>query len=47
MVTSDAGKFYLKVEKGRKPRIQLFEKLRNAQVSVVSFILSKQNFNNY
>uniref|UniRef100_A0A0R3RZZ0 ANK_REP_REGION domain-containing protein n=1 Tax=Elaeophora elaphi TaxID=1147741 RepID=A0A0R3RZZ0_9BILA len=34
MVKSDAGKFYLKVEKGRKPRIQLFEELRNAQVTV-------------
>ncbi|KAM3717611.1 tRNA nuclease CdiA [Dirofilaria immitis] len=34
MVTNDSGKFYLKVEKGRKPRVQLFEKLRNAQVTI-------------
>ncbi|KAL3984582.1 hypothetical protein ACH3XW_35115 [Acanthocheilonema viteae] len=34
MVTSDAEKFYLKVEKGRKPRIKLFEELRNALVTV-------------
>lgn len=32
MVTSDAGKLYLKVEKGRKPQIRLFEESRNAQV---------------
>lgn len=37
MITSDAGKFYLKVEKGRKPRIQLFDELRNAQVCIISF----------
>uniref|UniRef100_A0A915Q2W3 Uncharacterized protein n=1 Tax=Setaria digitata TaxID=48799 RepID=A0A915Q2W3_9BILA len=34
MVANDAGKFYLKVEKGRKPRVQLFEELRNAQVTI-------------
>ncbi|VDK79058.1 unnamed protein product [Litomosoides sigmodontis] len=34
MVASDAGKFYLKVEKGRKPRIQLLEEMRSAQVTV-------------
>ncbi|KAK6107630.1 hypothetical protein QQG55_28955 [Brugia pahangi] len=34
MLTSDAGKFYLKVEKGRKPRVQLFEELRNAQITI-------------
>ncbi|EJD73580.1 hypothetical protein LOAG_19002, partial [Loa loa] len=34
MVTSNVEKFYLKVEKGRKPRVQLFEELRNAQVTI-------------
>lgn len=34
MVTKEAGKFYLKVEKGRKPHVRLFEESRNAQVTI-------------
>ncbi|VDN02877.1 unnamed protein product [Thelazia callipaeda] len=34
MVTNDAGKFYLKVERGCKPHVRLFKESRNAQITI-------------